>query len=157
MDRRSCLIDRRAAAAAYAKDQHVESDANARAVALEGNCVVVEVRREEQHQTFLGPDGRVRGCDDEVQLRGREKAIQPAKEYGRRIPSDPYAYTLQSIAFDFASDDESSGSAIRSLRELHPTFTLKDFVSHEPYRDPKDLDRVVMAARTAGYRLAPRC
>ena len=57
---------------------------------------------------------------------------------------------LQSIVFDFAGDNKSSGSAIRRLRELYPTFTLRDFVSHELYRDPKNLDRVVAALRKAG-------
>ena len=79
-----------------------------------------------------------------------ENAIQAANEYGRRLPDDPYAYALQSIVFDFAGDDESSNAAIRRLRELHPTFTLKEFVSHETYRDPKNLDRVVTALRKAG-------
>ena len=83
-------------------------------------------------------------------LGDHENAIQAAKEYGRRNPSDIYAYTLQSIVFDFAGDNESSDSAIRTLRELYPTFTLKDFVSHELYRDPKNMDRVVVALRKAG-------
>ena len=83
-------------------------------------------------------------------LGDHENAIQAAMEYIRRTPTDVYAYVLQSIVFDFAGDDERSGSAIRTLRELYPTFTLEDFVSHEFYRDPKNLDRVVVALRKAG-------
>ena len=83
-------------------------------------------------------------------LGDHENAIQAAKEYGRRNPGDIYAYTLQSIVFDFAGDNESSRSAIKTLRELFPTFTLKDFVSHELYRDSRNTDRVVAALRKAG-------
>ncbi len=77
-------------------------------------------------------------------------AIKAAKEYGRRIPSEAYAYTLQAIVFDFAGDIDGSKSAIRTLRDLYPTFTLKHFISHEFYRDPEDLERVAMALRKAG-------
>ncbi len=59
-------------------------------------------------------------------------------------------YTLQCIVFDFAGDNERSRSATRTLRKLYPTFTLKDFASHELYRDPKNLDRVVGALHKAG-------
>jgi hypothetical protein len=52
---------------------------------------------------------------------------------------------------DFAGDNEKSDSAIRTLRELYPTFTLNDFVSHQLYRDPKNLDRVAVALRKARF------
>jgi hypothetical protein len=64
-------------------------------------------------------------------------------------------YTLKCIVFDFAGDNERSRSAIRTLRKLYPTFTLKDFASHELYRDPKNLDRVVGALRKAGLPERP--
>ncbi len=79
-----------------------------------------------------------------------ENAIQAAEEYDRRLPGYVYTYTLQSMIFDFAGDLERSASAIRILRKLYPTFRLGDFISHESYRDPKDLDRVVEALRRAG-------
>jgi TolB-like protein len=83
-------------------------------------------------------------------LGDHENAIQAAEEYGRRLPSELYAYTLQSMVFGFAGDLERSRSAIRTLRQLYPTFTLRDFISHEFYRDPKQLNRVVVALRKAG-------
>ncbi len=79
-----------------------------------------------------------------------ENAIEAAKEYGRRLPTEVYAYTLEAIVYEFAGDNDSSRSAIKALRDLYPTFTLKDFISHEFYRDSKDLNRVVVALRKAG-------
>ena len=79
-----------------------------------------------------------------------ENAIKAAEEYGRRVPGDLYAYVLRSIVFDFAGDLDRSGSAIKTLLKLFPTFSLGDFISHESYRDAKDLDRVVEALRKAG-------
>ena len=83
-------------------------------------------------------------------LGDHENAIRAAEEYGRRLPDERYAYALQSIVFDFAGDPERSSSAIRTLRKLYPTFTLRDFISHEFYRDPENLERVVEALRRAG-------
>lgn len=79
-----------------------------------------------------------------------ENAIQAAKEYGRRVPGDLYAYILQSIVYNFAGDLERSASAIKTLRKLFPTYSLGDFISHESYRDAEDLERVVESLRMAG-------
>jgi len=83
-------------------------------------------------------------------LGDHENAIRAAEEYVRRLPNEPYAYTLQSICFVFAGDLESSRSSIRKLLNLYPTFTLGEFISHEFYGDPKSLDRVAEALRRAG-------
>jgi TolB-like protein len=79
-----------------------------------------------------------------------ENAVQVAKEYSLRVPTDPYAYVIQSITCAFAGKEEESRLAIDRLRELYPTFTLSDFILHELYRDPADLGRVVAAVRKAG-------
>ena len=79
-----------------------------------------------------------------------EESIQAAEEYGRRVPGDLYAYVLQSIVFNFAGDFERSSATIRTLHKLFPTYSLSDFISHESYRDARDLDRVVEVLRKAG-------
>jgi TolB-like protein/class 3 adenylate cyclase len=79
-----------------------------------------------------------------------ENAIQAAGEYGRRIPGDLYAYVLQAIVFGLAGQHEKSIAAIRTLREHFPTYSLGDFLSHESYRDSKDLDRIAQILLAAG-------
>ena len=83
-------------------------------------------------------------------LGDHENAIRIAQHYVERVPSDLFAYTLQAMAFSFAGDEERARAAIERLRALFPSFTLQDFIPHEPYRNPKDLDRVVTALAAAG-------
>jgi hypothetical protein len=66
------------------------------------------------------------------------------------VPTDPYAYVVQSVACAFAGKEEESRLAIDRLRKLYPTFSLNDFISHELYREPADLERVVTALKKAG-------
>ena len=79
-----------------------------------------------------------------------ENAIQAAEEYGRRIPGDLYAYVLQAIVFGLAGQHEKSSAAIRTLRKHFPTYSLSDFLSHESYRDSRDLDRIAQILHVAG-------
>ncbi len=83
-------------------------------------------------------------------LDDHESAIQTAEYYLRRVPSDLYAYTLRAMVYAFAGDKETARATIRTFRGLYPSFTLRDFIVHEPYRDQQDLDRVVAALREAG-------
>ena len=68
----------------------------------------------------------------------------------RRVPSDLYAYTLLAMTYAFAGNAEKSRSTVKTFRERYPSFTLKEFVAHEPYRDEGALKRVVVALRDAG-------
>ena len=85
-----------------------------------------------------------------IWLGDHKNSIRAANEYLRRNPDDIYAYTLQATAFDFAGDKNSAAMAIRKLRDEFPEFNLSSFASHELYRDPEKLDRIVTALRDAG-------
>lgn len=83
-------------------------------------------------------------------LDDHQNAIQTAEYYLRRVPSDLYAYTLRAMVYAFAGDKETARATIRTFRGLYPSFRLRQFIAHEPYRDQQDLDRVVAALREAG-------
>ena len=79
-----------------------------------------------------------------------ENAIRAAEEYARRIPGDIYAYVLLAIVFGLAGRRERSSAAIKILRRHFPTYSLGDFLSHESYRDPRDLERIAQILSAAG-------
>ena len=74
MDGRSCPTVQHVSI----RRQHVEGDADARAGALEGDRVVVEVGGKQQHQAFLGPDRRDLGRGVEVEMGRRPAKGDPA-------------------------------------------------------------------------------
>jgi hypothetical protein len=45
------------------------------------------------------------------------------------------------VVYAFAGKNEESRLAIDRLRKLYPTFTVKEFVLHELYRNQMDLKR----------------
>ncbi len=83
-------------------------------------------------------------------LGDHRNAVQTAEDYMRRVPSDLYAYTLLAMTYAFAGNVDKSRATIKTFRELYPSFTMKEFVAHEPYRDQGELERVVVALREAG-------
>ncbi|MEE8296480.1 MAG: adenylate/guanylate cyclase domain-containing protein [Hyphomicrobium sp.] len=83
-------------------------------------------------------------------LGDHRNAVQTAEDYMRRVPSDLFAYTLLAMTYAFAGNTGKSRAIIKTFRELYPSFTLKEFVAHEPYRDRQELDRVANALREAG-------
>jgi len=79
-----------------------------------------------------------------------KEAVNTAEEYMRRVPTDLFAYTLLATAYAFSGEMGQARETIENFRKLYPTFTLTDFVSHEPFRDQKELQRVAAALREAG-------
>ena len=79
-----------------------------------------------------------------------ENGILAAEEYRRRAPHDQHSYTLAAIAYATAGQYDTARSEVQKLLQLYPTYNLRQFRHHEPFRDPAMLERVVEALRTAG-------
>ena len=78
------------------------------------------------------------------------EAIELAEAYARRLPTDPYGYTNLAIVQAFFGHEIQAAVTIRSLRAGYPGFSAKNLRRSELYKDPENLDRVLMALSKAG-------
>ena len=67
-----------------------------------------------------------------------------------RVPTDLFAYTLLATAYALSGAMKQARETIANFRKLYPSFTLADFVTHEPFKVQTELRRVVAALREAG-------
>ncbi|MFQ5971028.1 MAG: adenylate/guanylate cyclase domain-containing protein, partial [Alphaproteobacteria bacterium] len=79
-----------------------------------------------------------------------QEAIDMAKAYIGRLPSEPYGYTNLAIVQAFYGRDAEAAATIGSLRARFPGFGAKNLRRSELYKDAENLDRVLMVLSAAG-------
>lgn len=79
-----------------------------------------------------------------------ERAVALAEEYKRRVKGDLYGWTTLAFACGASGASDRAREIMAEFRELFPDYRLSDFADHEPFRDPKVLNRVLAVMRAAG-------
>lgn len=83
-------------------------------------------------------------------LGDHRNAIQCAKDYLARVPSDLFAYLAMAKAYAFSGDVAEARGTMTAFRERYPIYTIRNLISHEPYQDQRELDRLAETFREIG-------
>lgn len=77
-------------------------------------------------------------------------AVALAEEYMQRVPEDLYAYTALVIAYELSGSSDNAKATMEVFRKRFPSYRLKDYAAHEPFRDARVLQNTLNMLRMAG-------
>lgn len=78
------------------------------------------------------------------------RAVELAEEYIRRVPDDLYGDLSLAIAYQLVGEPGKSEETIGRLLERYPHYRIRDYATHEPFRDQSVLDQTLQILRTSG-------
>jgi len=79
-----------------------------------------------------------------------EAAEATARAHLEREPDDPYSYVTVATVLSFQEREQAADALIADLHHRHPSFTLRDVIRSEIYKEQDKHDRVIDSLRRAG-------
>ena len=81
-----------------------------------------------------------------------EEAITASRKAVKLSPKNMFAHLALVLSYSLDNRDEEARSAAVEVLRIRPKFSVDKFAKRLPYRDPKDIQRMVRAWRKAGLK-----
>ncbi len=73
-----------------------------------------------------------------------------AELYLQKEPDEPYGYVYMAVIQGFQNQMDNAAKTVARLKQVVPTFTIKNIILSQRYKERENLDRIVKILREAG-------